>query len=156
MDIIKLNGGEPANFLDVGGGASEKQVTEAFKLLNADPNVQAILVNIFGGIMRCDIIALGIINAVKQIGLKKPLVVRLQGTNVQQGKELLENSGLRILSCDDLDQAAATAVKVRTRTTAFLPNIAVYSPWSFFRLPRSLRWPPSSDLMSSLSSPFKI
>jgi len=79
MDIIKLHGGEPANFLDVGGGASEKQVTEAFKILNADKRVHAILVNIFGGIMRCDVIASGIVNAAKEIGLKKPLVVRLQG-----------------------------------------------------------------------------
>lgn len=112
MDIIKLHGGEPANFLDVGGGASEKQVTEAFKLLNADPKVHAILVNIFGGIMRCDIIALGIIKAATEIGLKKPLVVRLEGTNQERGQQLLDQSGLRIFPCEDLDEAAKRAVKI--------------------------------------------
>ncbi|KAL6079430.1 Succinate--CoA ligase [ADP-forming] subunit beta, variant 2 [Balamuthia mandrillaris] len=112
MDMIKLSGGEPANFLDVGGGATEKQVTEAFKIFNSDKNVKAILVNIFGGIMRCDIIAYGILNAVKLLDLKIPLVVRLAGTNVKEAVDILENSGLRIIAASDLDDAAKKAVKV--------------------------------------------
>jgi len=111
MDIIKLHGGEPANFLDVGGGASEKQVKEAFRILNSDPNVRAILVNIFGGIMRCDVIALGIINACKDLKLSIPIVVRLRGTNVEKAKELIDHSGLRLIAADDIDLAAITAVK---------------------------------------------
>eukprot|EP00474_Spongospora_subterranea_P001443 CRZ01901.1 hypothetical protein [Spongospora subterranea] len=112
MDIIKLHGGSPANFLDLGGGASETEVTKAFEILNDDDNVQAIMVVIFGGIMRCDIIALGIINAVTQIGLKKPLVVRLEGTNVDTANKLIEESGLRMMTCDDLEDAARKAVRV--------------------------------------------
>lgn len=112
MDIIKLHGGSPANFLDVGGGANATQVTEAFKIISADPNVSAILVNIFGGIMRCDVIAQGIINAVNQLSLTTPLVVRLQGTNVAEGKKLIEKSGLRIFSVDDLDEAAEKACQL--------------------------------------------
>eukprot|EP00475_Leptophrys_vorax_P032498 TRINITY_DN5019_c0_g1_i1.p1 TRINITY_DN5019_c0_g1~~TRINITY_DN5019_c0_g1_i1.p1 ORF type:complete len:444 (+),score=122.14 TRINITY_DN5019_c0_g1_i1:330-1661(+) len=112
MDIIKLKGGNPANFLDLGGGANEGQVTKAFEILDKDPQVRAILVNIFGGIMRCDIIALGIIRAVQQLGLKKPLVVRLEGTNVDPAFKLIEDSGLRILTSEDLDDAAAKAVRV--------------------------------------------
>ena len=112
MDIIKLHGGEPANFLDVGGSASPEQVTEAFKILNADPRVHAILVNIFGGIMRCDVIADGIIRAARQINLKKPVIIRLQGTNVDKGKELIEASNLKLVSSDDLDDAARKAVKI--------------------------------------------
>ncbi len=110
MDIIKHHGGEPANFLDVGGGASEEQVTEAFKILLADPKVKAILVNIFGGIMKCDIIAQGILNAVKTVNLAIPLVVRLEGTNVEQGRKLLAESGLPIVSASDLDDAARQIV----------------------------------------------
>lgn len=110
MDIIKLHGGAPANFLDVGGAASEQQVVEAFKILTSDPQVKAILVNIFGGIMKCDVIASGIVNAAKQVGVKVPLVVRLEGTNVQQGKEILRNSGVAIIAADDLDDAAKKAV----------------------------------------------
>merc|ERR1719460_3297197 len=91
MDIIKLYGGEPANFLDLGGGASEKQVTEAFKLIQSDPKVDAILVNIFGGIMRCDIIAAGIVGAAKTVGLTKPLIIRLEGTNVEQGQKIIND-----------------------------------------------------------------
>jgi len=145
MDLIKLNGGEPANFLDVGGGATASQVTEAFKIISSDPHVTAILVNIFGGIMRCDIIAQGIINAVSTLELRIPLVVRLQGrlpargtsaarrargrspqpvgagprpgggvtgTRVNEAKELIEKSNLRIISCDDLDEAARKAVQL--------------------------------------------
>ncbi|KCV67636.1 succinyl-CoA ligase [ADP-forming] subunit beta, mitochondrial [Fonticula alba] len=112
MDIIKLHGGSPANFLDVGGSATERQVTEAFKIISSDPHVQAILVNIFGGIMRCDTIAQGIITAVNQLNLNIPLVVRLQGTRVAEAKELIANSGLKIISCDDLDKAAKTAVNM--------------------------------------------
>ncbi len=110
MDIIKFYGGNPANFLDVGGGANEEQVTEAFKILIADKNVQAILVNIFGGIMKCDIIAQGIISAARTVHLSVPLVVRLEGTNVEKGKELLKESGLALITADDLADAAQKAV----------------------------------------------
>jgi succinyl-CoA synthetase beta subunit len=110
MDIIKLYGSEPANFLDVGGGADKERVTEAFKIILSDPNVKGILVNIFGGIMRCNIIAEGIIAAAKEVGLSIPLVVRLAGTNVELGKELLNNSGLAIIAADDLGDAAAKIV----------------------------------------------
>ena len=110
MDIIKLYGGEPANFLDVGGGASTEKVAAAFKIITADPNVKGILVNIFGGIMRCDIIAEGVVAAVKDVGLQVPLVVRLEGTNVQEGKAILNASGLDITAADDLDDAAQKIV----------------------------------------------
>lgn len=110
MDIIKLYGGEPANFLDVGGGATKERVTEAFKIILSDPNVKGVLVNIFGGIMRCDTIAEGIIAAAREVKLAIPLVVRLEGTNVALGKELLEKSGLAIIPADDLDDAAKKAV----------------------------------------------
>jgi len=110
MDIIKFYGGEPANFLDVGGGATEEQVTEAFKILISDKNVKAILVNIFGGIMKCDVIAQGIINAAKTLKLSVPLVVRLEGTNVELGKRLLRESGLPLITADDLADAAQKAV----------------------------------------------
>ncbi len=110
MDIIKLYGKEPANFLDVGGGASKEKVTAAFKIITADPNVKGILVNIFGGIMRCDIIAEGVVAAVKEVGLKVPLVVRLEGTNVELGKKILNESGLAITAADDLDDAAQKIV----------------------------------------------
>ena len=110
MDTIKLVGGSPANFLDVGGGATKEKVTSAFKLILADPAVKAVLVNIFGGIMKCDVIAEGIIAAAKEVQLKIPLVVRLEGTNVEEGKELLKNSGLAITPADNLRQAAEKAV----------------------------------------------
>jgi succinyl-CoA synthetase beta subunit len=110
MDIIKLEGAEPANFLDVGGGASKEKVTAAFKIILSDPAVKGILVNIFGGIMRCDIIAEGIVAAAKEVDLKVPLVVRLEGTNVQQGKDILAMSGLPIVSADDLGDAARKIV----------------------------------------------
>jgi len=110
MDVIKLAGGEPANFLDVGGGATKERVTEAFKLILSSDKVRAILVNIFGGIVRCDLIAEGIIAAVKEVGLTIPVVVRLQGTNVEKGRELLANSGLAITPADDLNDAARKAV----------------------------------------------
>ena len=110
MDIIKLYGAEPANFLDVGGGADEAKVTAAFKIIIADPNVKGILVNIFGGIMRCDIIAEGVIAAVKDVGLQVPLVVRLEGTNVEKGKEIIRNSGLNVIPADDLDDAGKKIV----------------------------------------------
>ncbi|KHJ98214.1 succinate-CoA ligase, beta subunit [Oesophagostomum dentatum] len=113
MDIIKLHGGEPANFLDVGGGATVEQVTEAFKIITADKKkVNAILVNIFGGIMRCDVIAQGIIQAAKELDLKIPIVVRLQGTKVEDAKALIATSQLRILPCDNLDEAAKMVVKL--------------------------------------------
>jgi succinyl-CoA synthetase beta subunit len=114
MDIIKYAGGEPANFLDVGGGATEQQVTEAFKILVSDPKVKAILVNIFGGIMRCDVIAQGIINAVKAVSLPVPLVVRLEGTNVDLGKKLLLESKLPIQTAGDLAEAAKLVVAATT------------------------------------------
>ncbi len=106
MDIIKLYGSEPANFLDVGGGANKEKVTEAFKIILSDENVEGILVNIFGGIMRCDIIAEGVVAAAKEVKISVPLVVRLEGTNVEKGKEILSNSGLAIIPADDLDDAA--------------------------------------------------
>jgi succinyl-CoA synthetase beta subunit len=112
MDIIQLKGGSPANFLDVGGGATEKQVQKGFEILNADPNVQAILVNIFGGIMRCDVIANGIINAAKEIGIRKPIVIRLQGTNVKEAKTLIEGCGFKMILAEDLEDAASKAVGV--------------------------------------------
>jgi succinyl-CoA synthetase beta subunit len=102
MDVIKLEGGEPANFLDVGGGANKERVTEAFKLILSSDKVKAIFVNIFGGIVRCDMIAEGIIAAVKEVGVQVPVIVRLEGTNVEAGKELLKNSGLAIIPADDL------------------------------------------------------
>ncbi|WP_349359027.1 ADP-forming succinate--CoA ligase subunit beta [Stappia sp.] len=111
MDIIKLYGAEPANFLDVGGGASKEKVTAAFKIITSDPNVKGILVNIFGGIMRCDVIAEGVVAAVKDVGLKVPLVVRLEGTNVEQGKKIINESGLNVIAADDLDDAAQKIVK---------------------------------------------
>jgi len=110
MDIIKLHGGEPANFLDVGGGANRERVTAAFKLILADPNVEGVLVNIFGGIMRCDVIAEGIVAAAREVSLHVPLVVRLEGTNVELGKKILAESGLPIVSADDLDDAALKVV----------------------------------------------
>jgi succinyl-CoA synthetase beta subunit len=110
MDIIKLYGGEPANFLDVGGGATKERVTEAFKIILSDPNVEGVLINIFGGIMRCDTIAEGIIAAARETNIAVPLVVRLEGTNVERGKELLSQSGLAIIPADDLDDAAKKAV----------------------------------------------
>ena len=111
MDIIKLYGAEPANFLDVGGGATKEKVTEAFKIITSDPNVKGILINIFGGIMRCDIIAEGVIAAVKAVGLKVPLVVRLEGTNVDLGRDIIRNSGLNVIAADDLSDAAEKVVK---------------------------------------------
>jgi succinyl-CoA synthetase beta subunit len=110
MDIIKLYGEAPANFLDVGGGATKEKVTAAFKIITADPNVKGILVNIFGGIMRCDVIAEGVIAAVKDVGLSVPLVVRLEGTNVELGKKILRESGLNVIPADDLDDAAQKIV----------------------------------------------
>ncbi len=111
MDIIKLYGASPANFLDVGGGASKEKVAAAFKIITADPNVKGILVNIFGGIMRCDVIAEGVVAAVKDVGLQVPLVVRLEGTNVDLGKQIVARSGLNVVSADDLDDAAQKIVK---------------------------------------------
>jgi succinyl-CoA synthetase beta subunit len=111
MDIIKLYGAEPANFLDVGGGATREKVTEAFKIITSDPNVKGILVNIFGGIMRCDVIAEGVIAAVKEVGLKVPLVVRLEGTNVELGKDIIRNSGMNVIAGDNLADAAQKIVK---------------------------------------------
>jgi succinyl-CoA synthetase beta subunit len=111
MDIIKLYGMTPANFLDVGGGANKEKVSAAFKIITADPNVKGILINIFGGIMKCDIIAEGLVAAVKEVGLKVPLVVRLEGTNVDAGKKIIRESGLNVLPADDLDDAAQKIVK---------------------------------------------
>jgi succinyl-CoA synthetase beta subunit len=110
MDIIKLYGEEPANFLDVGGGATREKVTAAFKIITADPAVKGILVNIFGGIMRCDVIAEGVVAAITDVGLKVPLVVRLEGTNVELGKQILRDSGLAVVPADDLADAAQKIV----------------------------------------------
>ena len=111
MDIIKLYGAEPANFLDVGGGATKEKVTEAFKIITSDPKVKGILVNIFGGIMRCDVIAEGVVAAVKEVGLKVPLVVRLEGTNVETGKDIINNSGLDVIAANDLRDGAEKIVR---------------------------------------------
>ena len=111
MDIIKLYGQEPANFLDVGGGATKEKVKAAFKLILADKNVKGILINIFGGIMRCDVLAQGVVEAAKQVNLSVPLVVRLAGTNYKEGKEILEKSNLKILSAADLNDAAKKIVE---------------------------------------------
>lgn len=110
MDIIKLYGADPANFLDVGGGATAEKVTAAFKIITSDPNVKGILVNIFGGIMRCDVIAEGVVHAIKDVGLTVPLVVRLEGTKVNEGKAIIDNSGLNVITANDLDDAAQKIV----------------------------------------------
>jgi len=112
MDMIQLQGGSPANFLDVGGGASQNQVTEAFKIISSDPSVRAILINIFGGIMRCDLIAQGIVGAVKELNIKLPIIVRLAGTRVIEAKEIIGKSNLHIISSENLDDAASKAVKI--------------------------------------------
>src|SRR5262249_44804785 len=111
MDIIKLFGAEPANFLDVGGGADQAKVSAAFKIITADPKVKGILINIFGGIMKCDVLAEGVVAAVKEVGLNVPLVVRLEGTNVTEGKRIIRESGLNVISADDLEDAARKIVK---------------------------------------------
>ena len=118
MDIIKLYGGTPANFLDVGGGATRDKVAAAFKIITADPNVRGILVNIFGGIMRCDVIAEGVVAAVREVGLKVPLVVRLEGTNVERGKTIIAESRLNVVSADDLDDAAQKIVRAVRKEAA--------------------------------------
>ena len=111
LDVIKLHGGSPANFLDVGGGTTAAKVTAAFKLILSDSKVKAVLVNIFGGIVRCDLIAEGIISAIQDIGIHIPVVVRLEGTNAQQGAKLLQESGLQLIVAEDLDDAAIKAVE---------------------------------------------
>jgi succinyl-CoA synthetase beta subunit len=111
MDIIKLYGKEPANFLDVGGGASKSKVAAAFKLILTDKNVRGILINIFGGIMRCDVLAQGVVDAAKEINIRVPLVVRLAGTNFKEGKEILDSSGLKLISAENLDDAAQKIVE---------------------------------------------
>ena len=111
MDIIKLSGGQPANFLDVGGGATKERVSEAFKIILSDSNVKAVLVNIFGGIVRCDMIAEGIIGAVKEVGVKVPVVVRLEGNNAEKGTQVLADSGLNIIAATSLSNAAEQVVK---------------------------------------------
>ena len=110
MDIIKLYGAAPANFLDVGGGATKEKVAAAFKIITSDPHVKGILVNIFGGIMRCDVVAEGVVAAVREVGLTVPLVVRLEGTNVEQGKKIIRESGLNVVPADNLDDAAQKIV----------------------------------------------
>ena len=118
MDIIKLYGASPANFLDVGGGATKDKVAAAFKIITSDPNVKGILVNIFGGIMRCDVIAEGVVSAVREVGLKVPLVVRLEGTNVELGKKIIKESRLNVLPADDLDDAAQKIVRAVQKEAA--------------------------------------
>jgi len=112
MDIINYVGGEPANFLDVGGGADKDQIVSAFKIITADPNVKGIFVNIFGGIMRCDTIAEGVVEAVKEVGLEVPLVVRLEGTNVELGKQIIDRSGLNVVSAADMKDGATRIVEL--------------------------------------------
>jgi succinyl-CoA synthetase beta subunit len=112
MDIIKLAGGEPANFLDVGGGANAEQIKNAFRILMADKNVKAVLINIFGGILRCDILAQGVIAAVKELGVPVPIVVRMEGTNVEEGKRMLRESGLKFTTADSMGEAADTVVSL--------------------------------------------
>jgi succinyl-CoA synthetase beta subunit len=112
MDIIKLAGGEPANFLDVGGGANAEQIRNAFKILMSDKNVRAVLINIFGGILRCDVLAQGVIAAVKELGVPVPIVIRMEGTNVEEGKKLLRDSGMKLTTADSMDDAAAKVVKL--------------------------------------------
>ena len=111
MDIIKLAGGEPANFLDVGGGANAEQIRNAFKILMSDKNVKAVLINIFGGILRCDVLAQGVIAAVKELGVPVPIVIRMEGTNVEEGKRLLRESGMNFTTADAMDEAAAKVVQ---------------------------------------------
>jgi succinyl-CoA synthetase beta subunit len=118
MDIIKLYGATPANFLDVGGGATKENVAAAFKIITSDPNVKGILVNIFGGIMRCDVVAEGVVAAVREVGLTVPLVVRLEGTNVELGKKIIKSSGLNVVSADDLDDAAQKIVRATRKEAA--------------------------------------
>jgi succinyl-CoA synthetase beta subunit len=112
MDIIKLAGGEPANFLDVGGGANAEQIRNAFKILMSDKNVKAVLINIFGGILRCDVLAQGVIAAVRELGVQVPIVIRMEGTNVEEGKKLLRDSGMKLTTADSMDDAAAKVVKL--------------------------------------------
>jgi succinyl-CoA synthetase beta subunit len=112
MDIINYVGGEPANFLDVGGGAEKDQIVAAFKIITADPNVRGIFINIFGGIMRCDTIAAGVVDAVKEVGLEVPLVVRLEGTNVELGKQIIDESGLNVVSAEDMKDGATKIVEL--------------------------------------------
>ncbi|MDE3156528.1 MAG: succinate--CoA ligase subunit beta, partial [Acidobacteriota bacterium] len=110
MDIIKLAGGEPANFLDVGGGANAEQIRNAFKILMSDKNVRAVLINIFGGILRCDVLAQGVIAAVKELGVPVPIVIRMEGTNVEQGKQMLRDSGMNFTTADAMSDAATKVV----------------------------------------------
>jgi succinyl-CoA synthetase beta subunit len=116
MDIIQLHGGRPANFLDVGGGATKERVTVAFKLILSDPNVEAILVNIFGGIMRCDVIAEGIVSAAREVNLHVPLVVRLEGTNVELGRQIMSQSGLPLIAAENFEDAARKVVAAAAET----------------------------------------
>ena len=130
MDIIKLAGGEPANFLDVGGGANAEQIRNAFKILMSDKNVKAVLINIFGGILRCDVLAQGVIAAVKELGVPVPIVIRMEGTNVDEGKRLLRESGMKLTTADSMDEAAdqgraiswLTAIFTKARTITRLTN----------------------------------
>ena len=117
MDLIKLFGGSPANFLDVGGGAKENQIVEALRILQENPRVESILINIFGGIMRCDVIAAGLIAAIRKLGLNKPLVTRLKGTNLAEAMELIKNSGIRCIVTTDMEEAAKKAVVMSTVST---------------------------------------
>jgi len=115
MDIIKLAGGEPANFLDVGGGANAEQIRHAFRILMSDTNVKAVLINIFGGILRCDVLAEGLIAAVRELGVRVPIVIRMEGTNVERGKQMLRESGLNFTTADSMDEAAAGVVALANR-----------------------------------------
>ena len=134
MDTIKLFGGEPDNFLDIGGGASPEKVTAAFEIMLAQPEVKVILVNIFGGIMKCDVIAEGIVEACRHVKLSVPLIVRMKGTHEKEGKEILKNSGLPIISADSLGDAAQKAVEMAIRTPALLRKESQAKPVSFIHV----------------------
>ena len=123
MDIIKLAGGEPANFLDVGGGANAEQIKNAFRILMSDKNVKAVLINIFGGILRCDVLAQGVIAAVKDLGVRVPIVIRMEGTNVEQGKQMLKESGLNFTTADSMDEAAEKVVSARANSIMAVSSI---------------------------------
>ena len=152
MDIIKLAGGEPANFLDVGGGANAEQIRNAFKILMADANVKAVLINIFGGILRCDVLASGVIAAVKELDVKVPIVVRMEGTNVEEGKRMLAESGLNFASADGMGDAATKVVALAKGGVASYH----WTPWPFFSTsPRvcSCRASPAARERSTPSRP---
>ena len=149
MDIIKLAGGEPANFLDVGGGANAEQIRNAFKILMSDKNVKAVLINIFGGILRCDVLAQGVIAAVKELGVPVPIVIRMEGTNVEEGKRLLKESGLNFTTADSMGEAADKVVALAKRKE----QVADGRSYSTRTPARSSRASPAAKARSTPSRP---